>query len=422
MAGSSSIDGEPATRSWHGTGLALRACLQEEVAIRLGGSPRSESRLAEFLPRSDADAAALLQVAQQQGMLPLLAASLMRAQRALSAAAADRHAPLARLAVAAAQLRDAELPTALLQLGAAVQSGAALTRGGIAYAAVKGPVIGELAWGGWSRRPPAQDIDLLVAGEDLDAALEALGSIGFTAVHPLPVRARAFAMGNFGEMTLRRKDGMLLDLHWRLGMPYLRSTPPTQELLARRRELRLTGLASALVTIDPAETLLFLAVHGVKEGWALWRWTTDVALLLAVSSQRTMDAARALARGRDCEEQLLLACALVAEHTALPLAPGAASDSPHALALGRACAGGQLRLAAAPPWLALRSSGCWHDRIALVTETVRPWPVDWWGLDLPAPLWWLYWLRRPLRVAWKHLRLRKAAGAEAAAAKPMAGG
>jgi hypothetical protein len=365
-------------------------------------------RVAGELPATTTLAAHLGQCALEHGVLPLLCEALLQAQTEDPAAWADaqRSACLDMLTGLCAR----DLSRSLAQVGLLRTSQQALQAQGIISLAAKGPLMGQLAYGGWSRRQSGQDIDLLVDASQVDRACSALSGLGFRLVRPLPVRARTAAMHHFGEIMLRQDQdpGAIIDLHWRLCMPYYRFCPETATLLTSARVLALDGLQDCrLSTLSAVETLLFAAVHGCKENWEQWRWLFDVALLVVRMPAQELAAALRLARSRGCLRMLLMTlelvrrCALV---SVLP-PPEISEREPVAAVQARAC---ELRLLALSPArgnLLCRISDHWQDRVSAVTALARPWPVDWQDFDLPARLAWLYWLYRPCRLAWKYLWL-----------------
>jgi len=80
----------------------------------------------------------------------------------------------------------------------------------IAYRALKGPLLAHTAYDDPSRRSFG-DVDLLVPGRAFDAAIDALGSLGFVRrfVEPRPGFDARFSKG----ACLERADGLELDLH-----------------------------------------------------------------------------------------------------------------------------------------------------------------------------------------------------------------
>lgn len=361
-----------------------------EAALRVAsGRPGATGQLAATLAALDpapAAVARLQQVLDREGVLPLVAQAL--------APWNDRHAVARRLSAAAAAAAAHDLPLALAQVAVLAQACAALAAAGITCVAVKGPVVGTLAYGGWERRPPGEDVDLLIAPEDLDGALACLAGLGFTPRKRLPQRARAFAMHCFGECTLGRGD-QLIDLHWTLGFPYLPSTPVTAALLRERRTVVLAGAPAPLPTLSELETLLTIAQHGLKEEWRQWRWAADLALLVARTPAPVRAEVALRARARGAERQW--ACAEAMALVLLGTDPDERTD-PGALVLAHACARALRGRGPLVPWLWLRLATGTRERWGALTSRLRPWPSDWQTYDLPARWAGLYWLLRPFGV------------------------
>jgi len=348
-------------------------------------------------PRQERLGAYLAQVSREQGMLPLVTWALAACQ-----ADGDALPDLAGLAALGQQDGD-DLAVRMAQLALMGRSQQALARQGITSCVYKGVVLGELCYPRWELRQSGQDIDLLIAADDLDAASACLGGLGFQVVRPLPLRSRAFAMGCVGEVMLADAHGGIIDLHWTLHMPYYRFGPPTHAVLASSRLLDISGTSLTLRTLSQAETVLLVALHGAKEGWSQWRWLCDLALLLRTTPASQLREALTLARARGCETLVLAAISLVEhlarrEQAALPELADLPERHPRAVVLARrwqAAAQGAVR---SPHLDMCRAADRLGDRLRGLTATLRPWPIDWQDLDLPASLSWAYWLYRPWRL------------------------
>ncbi len=229
-----------------GCAPALEACVRLAVAAR--AAARSTRRA-----RADAACAALVAEHGEEPAIRALAhhahehgVSVLMAEAMEGCADVERpRAHAERVARVLRQVADADLASALGQVGSLLQAGSALRAAGVDWIGFKGPVIGELAYGSWRRRTAGDDLDLLVAPQALDAAILALVTLGFIPAQRLPRRSRAFALRAYGELPLTRGDGVIIDLHWAVHFPYLASTPRTADLLATRREIALIGAGAA---------------------------------------------------------------------------------------------------------------------------------------------------------------------------------
>jgi hypothetical protein len=142
---------------------------------------------------------------------------------------------------------------------------------GARWAVVKGPVAVELLYSAPGQRA-YQDLDVLVdpaAFRDVLASLEAAGS---------KVMDRNWALLRrelLGEMHLRMPRGTSLDLHWNLlNMNRGRMWIDTAEVLDRSVRRDLGGVV--VPTLDPADTVIHLAVHAGVSGGDRLLWLKDI--------------------------------------------------------------------------------------------------------------------------------------------------
>ncbi|MDQ1465445.1 MAG: hypothetical protein QOC73_2386 [Actinomycetota bacterium] len=150
---------------------------------------------------------------------------------------------------------------------------AALTQTGVAWAAMKGPVLAERLWS----RPDLRtyiDLDILVDrrrfGDVLDALLE-------SGAQMVDQNWALIAHQTRAEVSLVLPNGTSLDLHWHVVNDRgLRSqfTFPIADMLARTVDAKIGN--TTLPTLDPADTLLHLAYHTAHSGGHRLMWLKDV--------------------------------------------------------------------------------------------------------------------------------------------------
>ncbi len=133
----------------------------------------------------------------------------------------------------------------------------------VAYAVLKGPHLAETLYRDLFPRPYG-DIDLLVAPDRIAAAVAAAGSLGYR-FRGGPLRLRLLRRGHFHIALENERPGLPpLELHWR---PVDRANlfrVDSARMLATARELR--GAPVAFAVLDPAMTLIYLALHAAKHG------------------------------------------------------------------------------------------------------------------------------------------------------------
>jgi hypothetical protein len=142
---------------------------------------------------------------------------------------------------------------------------------GVRWAVVKGPVAVELLYAAPGLRA-YQDLDLLVdpaAFRDVLTALEGAGS------QVMDRNWRLLRRELLGEVHLRLPRGTSLDLHWNLlNMNRGRMWIDSVEVLERSVRRDLGGVI--VPTLDPADTVVHLAVHAGVSGGDRLLWLKDV--------------------------------------------------------------------------------------------------------------------------------------------------
>ncbi len=279
---------------------------------------------------------------------------------------------------------------------------------GIPVFTFKGPALAQQLYGGLARREYV-DIDLLVPPDRAEAAKAALASLGYRNAQGDPAFVRTF-LGAQRQVSLARPGlPSAFDLHWAFTGRELPFPLAPDEVWSR---LDTVGIGGRLVpTLVPEDLALLLAGHGTKEAWHRLTWVCDFAWLVVRHPE--LDWTRLLARARrqHCGGALLLAVAVAHRllGTTIPAAlAGPLADSPQVDATAGEVIAALRRGAAEGP------SGHLYD-LLLCDRTVDRWwtmartaltPTagDYHAMPLPRPLWPLYWLTRPFRLAGRALR------------------
>ena len=169
---------------------------------------------------------------------------------------------------AGARLRDARLRAVLEEvlglLGAA----------GIAPVALKGPALADRVYPDPALRA-ATDLDLLVAGQDLARAADALAAAGFRRDPPL---RDAYSRAEHHHLHLHRAPDADVELHFRATSAF-GAVIPTAELLARAIPHR-TARGTPLLVLAPEDELVTLSVHAAAHVFERGGWLLDLALLV----------------------------------------------------------------------------------------------------------------------------------------------
>lgn len=162
----------------------------------------------------------------------------------------------------------------LRALGELAVVGAHLDAAQVPWMLVKGPALAAVAYPQPHLREYA-DLDVLVTEQTLHDVLQLLGTAGFAVDGPSLAHLRTLGAG---EIRLRSPAGLPVDLHWDLvndpGVRAAFAVPPAAEVLGRARPVDLPG--TSLLTLDPVDTLLHVAVHACTSGGWRLLWLRDV--------------------------------------------------------------------------------------------------------------------------------------------------
>jgi hypothetical protein len=170
---------------------------------------------------------------------------------------------------------------------------------------LKGPLLAERLYARPSARATS-DLDLLVVEPDLDAACAALADLGFSLEEgPEAQRFRR----EHHHVRLSHPDTLPLELHFQ-GYVGFGRTLPSAPLLDRSRPAAGLGW---LHVLDPADELVFLAVHAAVHRFVRLGWLEDIRLLLEKMSPDEIDVALARARAWGFARVLRFTLALVDE-------------------------------------------------------------------------------------------------------------
>lgn len=272
----------------------------------------------------------------------------------------------------------------------------------------KGPALAQQLYDGLARREYV-DIDLLVPPDRAEAAKAVLASIGYRNAQGDPAFVRTF-LGAQRQVSLER-PGMpsAFDLHWAFTGRELPFPLAPGEVWSRLDTVAIGG--HPVPTLVPEDLALLLAGHGTKEAWHRLTWVCDFAWL--VERHPELDWTRLLARAhrQHCGGAVLLAVTLAHRllGTAVPGAlAGPLARSPRVDARADELIAGLRR---GPDE---GTSGHLYDLLLCDRTVDRLWTVartaltptagDYHALPLPRPLWPLYWLTRPFRLAGRALR------------------
>ena len=250
----------------------------------------------------------------------------------------------------------------------------------------------------------AVDVDLLVGGDAFAACRRVLLERGFRACpdyRETPVRHRWDAITGKTE-TLRLGEGtatVAVELHWRLlaNPGYIDTT--FNLLYERRSSTRIGGVV--MPTLGEVDEFVYLMCHGVGHNWRRLKWLADAALLLSAmdEAQYRRIVERCGAARIDAVLESTVGACRAAFHVRPPARcrprKGRRRAAVVLRSLPRTWRSGHM-----PPFwwkvplrLALKPSVrfAYHEFLRTLTK-----PADWRRIDLPDPLFFLYFILHPL--------------------------
>ncbi|MBD5781091.1 nucleotidyltransferase family protein [Pelagicoccus sp. NFK12] len=163
----------------------------------------------------------------------------------------------------------------------------ALRQEEVDFIALKGPVLSQLLYGDPTQRH-CNDLDMLVRSSDIPDAIRVLSSIGFKqqdllgiASQPLkdPIWTRLYHV----HLT---KDGMGVELHWRLSRNDVLINTPIEQLFASKQRVAVSG--EEVSTLGEGHLIGYLAMHGASHCWNRLKWLLDVKLIREAGSGRSV--------------------------------------------------------------------------------------------------------------------------------------
>ncbi len=342
----------------------------------------------------------LVQAADRHGVLPLLSRHLHTFPEVVPVVVM-RALRERRLSDAARGLRLAAELVRLLD---------ALAAAGLRAVTLKGPALGAALYGDLTLRT-CRDLDLLVPEADLEPATLVIASSGYAA-QPFESRPDTEpAHGGEWERVLVRGDD-IVELHARLSPLDFAFRLDDEPLWQRLEPVRIAG--RDVPTLGCEDLLLYLSAHGARHRWGRLQWIADIAELVHSRPRIDWGAIRTRARRLGGDRMLLLGLMLAADLLEAPVPDEVRARAGADRAVWRLVR--QIRdrlfervsIQPANGWEWLR----WYtgvreragDKCRCVWRIVfEPGPGDWEWIRLPRSLSAIYFLTRPVRLAWKYL-------------------
>jgi hypothetical protein len=284
-----------------------------------------------------------------------------------------------------------------------------LEQAGIEAMPYKGPVLAAEVYGDVALREFV-DLDILVDPQHVMRAVRLLEDDGYRPHHTLTPRQERFLLRTGHDRKLIRDDRFVVEIQWALADSTHVLPRNLGPMFRRARPVFLGG--SSLRTLSPEDMFLVLCVHGSLHFWERLAWVCDVAE--AIRWWSDLDASVLTRRARAAGATRMVLLGLDMSERLLGVAPEwrvGASPAERAAAVRLADeledgAGGSV--GAGPDGraqLRLRLGMC--DRATdrgreLLRLLLTPSQSDWMSVELPDPLWPLYYPIRLGRLAWSY--------------------
>jgi hypothetical protein len=246
------------------------------------------------------------------------------------------------------------------------------------------------------------DLDLLVPQRDVSRALDLLTSNGYRRTGP-NIGLRFF--WDNGQVPLSGTDrGVSVDLHWRV-VPAHFNPLDAAEIRTRLTFIDVAG--HPMSAFCPEDLLVSLCAHGAKHGWDSLAMLCDLGRLIDVC-RLDWDAILSRAARQRMSRIVSLGLCLAQDLLGSKLPPEVSSRI-HADARAVALAASiRARLQNGREWslrdlLTLRFrliEGSWR-KFRFLWYSLQPAPTDWGFLGIPESMFPVYYLARPVRLAWR---------------------
>lgn len=140
----------------------------------------------------------------------------------------------------------------------------------------KGPALSAQIFGDPALRQSV-DLDILLPQDEVLAACGRLTAVGFAPLRPYAPGIEKQLLHYRAEIGMMR-DGVLVELQWRLAPEYFSVPLDVRALVARASRVDVAG--SAVPVLGAEDNLLVLCIHGAKHHWQSLKWVLDVALVI----------------------------------------------------------------------------------------------------------------------------------------------
>ncbi len=289
-------------------------------------------------------------------------------------------------------------------------------KSGIPVIPFKGPVMAQVVYGDVAMRQFA-DIDILVSSRDAVSAIELLVSQGLRP--ELALDSKQFAKYIKAKKSIELyddKSNCAVDLHWEMTGGYSVVPFRFKELDLRKKDVDFMG--RNVLSFSPENLLFCICFHGAKESWEKLDHICCVAEL--VNSGMNIDWNRVLKEaGRKHCEKIVLTGLLLAKQIAgvtLPVLVDQKINNDHRIKIftEKLCRNlfqdAKMRKTKhRPAWrfssIHIQVRDTFLDKIRFGSQLlIAPTALEWKLLPLPSFLSFLYYILRPMRLAYEFSR------------------
>ena len=360
---------------------------------RTGADPSIVSRLRDLSSRK-IDWVYLFQLARRHSVMPLVYVQLQ--------SHAEDLVPHDRMAQFKQSYQENIARNVLLtsELIALVR---ALAHVGIESIPYKGPLLAQLAYGAVPLRRFV-DLDIIVKKDDVYRARDVLTNVGY--ITAVDFDQHSALLRNQHNIQFKRDSGrVIVELHWEVASSLFAQSVSADDLWQRLVEVELNGERVKSLSVE--DTLFSLCVLGSRHIWERLAWICDLAELI---KRHKIDwtSLTERATSTDCERMfylgLFLANRLLGAELPEAVMSRLASDSQLEAIADRITLqlfSGTTHIPATPSQIfrfnfKLRKS--WRGRARYFAFMLKPTDGDIGSLHLPRPLFFAYYLMRPVRL------------------------
>lgn len=353
----------------------------------------------EALLREDINWDYLLETAREHGMMPLLYWNLN--------ATCPEAAPEDTLD----QLRDRFHKNArrnVFMTGELLKLLKLFETHGISAVPFKGPFMAASIYGNVVLRQ-FTDLDILVREQDVLEAKDLLLSQGYRPEYKLTPQQDTVLLQASHEYSFVHDDNRVkVELHWKITSEYFSFSLDPERLWKRLKPSSLAG--KEVLVFYPEDLLLILCVHSASHVWQQLEFVCSVAELIRTNEKLDWGQITGQARELGSERMLFLGLFLASDLLGAPLPDEVLQRvwaDPSVKALAAQVRERLFREADNPPGILesslfhLRARERMRDKVRYCVQLAMvPNHLDW-GLPLPASLYFLYYILRPIRLTSK---------------------